>query len=307
MEPMFYRVRKAVPFEPTNKSDDVPHCYHSTQSFAPTTKRPRFSSPSSSDLKGKLGDGTFSLNTHHASSEGPGGSSRINNIRIVSDASIHVGYDSRTRTNGKSNCSLMANSMCSYDGSAIKKLPDQLTLDSDLLAAKIVSVSHSSSVASPECIRAALQSLRCIIGSDMQSQLNISDQCSHLAAWTHISTAYCSGNESRPTSTSASLTLHQVALAIVSYGGIPLVLNAMGAHPSNVEIQENGCKVLGNMLAILYRRKTGKVFSYEKFPDVKKELGPEMKSTGEAIRFIKDLRDPYFRQLYKERSMHLSK
>ncbi len=49
------------------------------------------------------------------------------------------------------------------------------------------------------------------------------------------------------------------------------------------------------------------VFSFNKFPNVNKELGPEMKSTGEAIRFIKDLRDPYFRQLYKERSMHLSK
>jgi carbamoyl-phosphate synthase large subunit len=49
------------------------------------------------------------------------------------------------------------------------------------------------------------------------------------------------------------------------------------------------------------------VFSFNKFPNVNKELGPEMKSTGEAIRFIKDLRDPWFRQLYKERSMHLSK
>ena len=49
------------------------------------------------------------------------------------------------------------------------------------------------------------------------------------------------------------------------------------------------------------------VFSFDKFPGVNKELGPEMKSTGEAIRFIKDLRDPYFRNLYKERSMHLSK
>ncbi len=49
------------------------------------------------------------------------------------------------------------------------------------------------------------------------------------------------------------------------------------------------------------------VFSFEKFPGVSKELGPEMKSTGEAIRFIKDLKDPYFRHLYKERSMHLSR
>ncbi len=49
------------------------------------------------------------------------------------------------------------------------------------------------------------------------------------------------------------------------------------------------------------------VFSFNKFPGVNKELGPEMKSTGESIRFIKDLRDPYFRTLYKERSMNLSK
>jgi len=49
------------------------------------------------------------------------------------------------------------------------------------------------------------------------------------------------------------------------------------------------------------------VFSFNKFPGVSKELGPEMKSTGEAIRFIKNLRDPYFRQLYKDRSMYLSK
>ena len=49
------------------------------------------------------------------------------------------------------------------------------------------------------------------------------------------------------------------------------------------------------------------VFSYHKFPEVQKELGPEMKSTGEAIRFIKDLKDPYFRQLYSEKSMYLSK
>lgn len=49
------------------------------------------------------------------------------------------------------------------------------------------------------------------------------------------------------------------------------------------------------------------VFSFNKFPNVNKELGPEMKSTGEAIRFIKNLRDPWFRTLYKERSLYLSK
>ncbi|MFN4083279.1 MAG: carbamoyl-phosphate synthase large subunit [Bacteroidia bacterium] len=49
------------------------------------------------------------------------------------------------------------------------------------------------------------------------------------------------------------------------------------------------------------------VFSFDKFPNVNKQLGPEMKSTGEAIRFIKDLNDPLFRQWSKEKSMYLSR
>ena len=49
------------------------------------------------------------------------------------------------------------------------------------------------------------------------------------------------------------------------------------------------------------------VFSFDKFPDVNKELGPEMKSTGEAIRFIENLRDPYFLELYSERNLYLSR
>ncbi|MBP6693739.1 MAG: carbamoyl-phosphate synthase large subunit, partial [Saprospiraceae bacterium] len=49
------------------------------------------------------------------------------------------------------------------------------------------------------------------------------------------------------------------------------------------------------------------VFSFEKFPNVDKNLGPEMKSTGEMIYYIKDLNDPYFRDLDSKRSMFLSR
>jgi len=49
------------------------------------------------------------------------------------------------------------------------------------------------------------------------------------------------------------------------------------------------------------------VFSFHKFPNVNKELGPEMKSTGESIYFIKDTSDPHFRDLVKLKSMYLSK
>ncbi len=49
------------------------------------------------------------------------------------------------------------------------------------------------------------------------------------------------------------------------------------------------------------------VFSFNKFPNVNKELGPEMKSTGEAIYFIDDLMDDYFLKIYSERNLYLSK
>jgi carbamoyl-phosphate synthase large subunit len=49
------------------------------------------------------------------------------------------------------------------------------------------------------------------------------------------------------------------------------------------------------------------VFSFHKFPNVNKELGPEMKSTGEAIYFIDDLMDDYFLKIYAERNIYLSK
>jgi carbamoyl-phosphate synthase large subunit len=49
------------------------------------------------------------------------------------------------------------------------------------------------------------------------------------------------------------------------------------------------------------------VFSFSKFPNVNKELGPEMKSTGESIYFIDDLLDDYFTKIYSERNLYLSK
>lgn len=49
------------------------------------------------------------------------------------------------------------------------------------------------------------------------------------------------------------------------------------------------------------------VFSFSKFPNVNKELGPEMKSTGEAIYFIDDLQDEYFEKVYGERNLYLSR
>lgn len=49
------------------------------------------------------------------------------------------------------------------------------------------------------------------------------------------------------------------------------------------------------------------VFSFNKFPNVDKNLGPEMKSTGEAIQFIEDLTDPFFRELDRNRYVYLTR
>ena len=49
------------------------------------------------------------------------------------------------------------------------------------------------------------------------------------------------------------------------------------------------------------------VFSFNKFPNVNKQLGPEMKSTGESILFIDNLEDDQFYDLYSRRKMYLSK
>jgi len=49
------------------------------------------------------------------------------------------------------------------------------------------------------------------------------------------------------------------------------------------------------------------VFSFDKFPNVNKQLGPEMKSTGESILFIDSLKDDEFYDLYARRKMYLTK
>ncbi|MEC8141813.1 MAG: carbamoyl-phosphate synthase large subunit [Bacteroidota bacterium] len=49
------------------------------------------------------------------------------------------------------------------------------------------------------------------------------------------------------------------------------------------------------------------VFPFDKFPGVKKELGPEMKSTGESIYFAQDFKDEHFRKPFEFKSLYLSK
>ncbi len=95
---------------------------------------------------------------------------------------------------------------------------------------------------------------------------------------------------------------------------VPFVAKATGIPISNIATKV----MLGEKLATFRERGdlesklTGfavkePVFSWDKFPEVPKELGPEMKSTGEAIAFIDDFNDEHFRKPYEMRNLYLSR
>ncbi|MDZ4700830.1 MAG: carbamoyl-phosphate synthase large subunit [Rhodothermales bacterium] len=95
---------------------------------------------------------------------------------------------------------------------------------------------------------------------------------------------------------------------------VPFVAKATGIALTNIATRV----ILGDKLADFRERglleSTLKgfaikepVFSWDKFPDVPKELGPEMKSTGEAIAFVDALTDEHFQRPYEMRNLYLSR
>ena len=246
----------------TNASTATQGCYNSI----PATKRSRLSSASQTDSDGTWNSGMMNLRPSHTLSSTIGESSRLNNIRFVSVTSMHLALDRGASVSRESNISSHANYFSSSSNDFPKKKQiNEPIQNTDLLAANIVNGSWStSSVASITQIRETIQVLNNVTGTDMQSQLIVADQFYHLATWTKTNSLSFLQNDPRPTST-ANLTLHQAALAIVSCNGINVVLSAMNEHPNNIEVQENGCMVLGNVLAILYHRKAGKSIALERY------------------------------------------
>jgi carbamoyl-phosphate synthase large subunit len=95
---------------------------------------------------------------------------------------------------------------------------------------------------------------------------------------------------------------------------VPFVAKATGIPVSNIathvmlgarlkEYRERGA-LESNLVGFAIKEP---VFSWDKFPEVPKELGPEMKSTGEAIAFIDELTDEHFRSAYAIRNLYLSR
>ena len=95
---------------------------------------------------------------------------------------------------------------------------------------------------------------------------------------------------------------------------IPFVAKAKGIPLANVATKVMLGEPLRKFMeeGVLTSRLTGyalkePVFSWDRFPEVPKELGPEMKSTGEAIVFIDELTDEHFQRPYEMRDLYLSR
>ena len=95
---------------------------------------------------------------------------------------------------------------------------------------------------------------------------------------------------------------------------VPFVAKATGIAVSNIatkvmlgkklaEFRESGA-LESSLVGFAIKEP---VFSWEKFPEIPKELGPEMKSTGEAIAFIDKLTDEHFRRPFEMRNLYLSR
>lgn len=91
---------------------------------------------------------------------------------------------------------------------------------------------------------------------------------------------------------------------------IPFVAKATGRPEADIGVKV----ILGARLSefdlestLEYYAIKEPVFPFDKFPEVKKELGPEMKSTGESIYFLKNFKDEHFRKPFEFKNLYLSK
>lgn len=91
---------------------------------------------------------------------------------------------------------------------------------------------------------------------------------------------------------------------------IPFIAKATGRPESGIGVKVMlGAKLKDFDLSSKLKHYAIKepVFPFDKFPEVKKELGPEMKSTGESIYFLEDFDDEHFRKPYEFKNLYLSR
>jgi hypothetical protein len=195
-----------------------------------------------------LCSGNVQMNPHESFNHS-GDSSRMNNIRCVSESSFQINSTVLKRKIESTQTNYVNNT----DSGSINHRSFKIK------QAVVCSISScSSSIVSLSRICEAIKAVVTEIGADLQAQQRIANQCFCLATWTRSNDGSYFEIDARPKGTT-HVTVYQVALTIASHDGINILLNAMKAHLYNVEIQEYGCTVLGNVLSILYRRQTSNV------------------------------------------------
>lgn len=225
---------------PANDSLSLPR-------LLPPTKRQRIMASSQSDLF--FHSVARSNHVSHRSFDGLTKSllesSRVYNMRLASGVSLRTADDSAA-TDATSVDSDLMNFGTSHFFCA-KDSPTGELFDSS-----------ESSAASISCIQEAICIMVTSIDNNQENERRIADECFRLAMWT----SYRSSSGFHRLEHTQSLTLHEVALIIVSSNGIDAILHAMEEYPSNAQIQEQGCTALGNILSILYPNRAANAASF---------------------------------------------
>jgi hypothetical protein len=223
----------------TNSLSATKTCLASTCIFPPIKKRKvSLNTTGSCTSSNSISTGIYQCSSFDGSPKNTEDSAQVCNMRIVSDASIRK--DSRPR-NHSSGYRINDFDMLQYNH-----------LNQSNSAGIRVDTSSSSTVSSSS-IQEAISRLVSSTGMDAHTQQTVADECYRFAIWTS-----CQGRSSCrfPRSSSPTcLTIHEVAMMIVSFNGMTALLNALEEYPQNVQIQEHACMALGNILNVLYRRR----------------------------------------------------
>ena len=166
-------------------------------------------------------------------------SPRAQNIRLVSGASI------------KPFCGHTATGITDDDDEQLNFDPLFSVLVDNRTGEKLDT--SFSSAASLSCIQESICILFTSIGANEENAKLVADECFRLAIWTRPQR---SSDGYQCLERSQRLNRLDIALIIVSFNGLDALLTAMEQYPNNVQIQEYCCMAVGNILSILYPRRT---------------------------------------------------
>jgi hypothetical protein len=174
-------------------------------------------------------------------------SSRVYNMRLVSGVSLK-----RVSGSATTGVTVLDGDFLNFGNSHVSAANESFTEEKGYRS--------GMSAASLSCVQEAICIMVTSVGNSHENEQRVADECFRLAMWTSYQSSP-SGSFQRLES-AQNLTLHEVALFIVSSNGIDAILRAMEDFPNSAQIQELACTALGNILSILYPRRTANRASF---------------------------------------------